>query len=62
MEQSGNTIIVTSRKEPKLFATFVVLAPIRLDVNKCVRKFMGVSNVSFASAEEMKLITGMWEG
>ena len=59
MEHSGNTIIVASKKKPKLFVACVVLATTRLDVNKCVRKLMGVSKVSFASAEEMKILTGM---
>ena len=62
IEQSGNTIIVASKKEPKLFAACVVLATTRLDVNKCVRNLMGVSKVSFASAEEMKELTGMEVG
>ena len=59
MKQSGNTIIVASKKEPKLFVACVVLANTRLDVNKRVRKLMGVSKASFASAEEMKVLTGM---
>ena len=59
MEQSGNTIIVASKKEPKLFVACVVLATTRLDVNKRVRKLMGISKASFASAEEMKELTGM---
>ena len=62
IEQSGNTIIVASKKEPKLFAACVVLATTKLDVNKCVRNLMGVSKVSFASAEEMKVLTGMEVG
>ena len=59
MEQSGNTIIVASKKEPKVFVACVVLATTRLDVNKRVRKLMGISKASFASAEEMKELTGM---
>ena len=59
IEQSGNTIIVASKKEPKLFAACVVLATTKLDVNKSVRNLMGVSKASFASAEEMKALTGM---
>ena len=59
MEQSGNTIIVASKKDPKAFVACVVLATTRLDVNKRVRKLMGVSKASFASAEEMKELTGM---
>ena len=62
MEQSGNTIIVASKKEPKVFVACVVLATTRLDVNKRVRKLMGVSKASFASAEEMKVLTGMEVG
>ena len=41
MEQSGNTIIVASKKEPKVFVACVVLATTRLDVNKRVRKLIG---------------------
>jgi len=62
MQQSGNTIIVASKKEPKVFVACVVLATTRLDVNKRVRKLMGVSKASFASAEEMKELTGMEVG
>ena len=62
MEHSGNTIIVASKKDPKVFAACVVLATTRLDVNKRVRKLMGVSKASFASAEEMKELTGMEVG
>ena len=62
MENSGNTIIVSSKKEPKLCVACVVLATTRLDVNKRVRKLMGVSKASFASAEEMKALTGMEVG
>ena len=62
MQQSGNTIIVASKKEPKVFVACVVLATTRLDVNKRVRKLMGVSKASFASAEEMEVLTGMEVG
>ena len=62
MEQSGNTIIVASKKEPKVFVACVVLATTRLDVNKRVRKLMGVPKASFASAEEMVVLTGMEVG
>ena len=59
MEKSGNTIIVASKKEPKVFVACVVLATTKLDVNKRVRKLMGVSKTSFASLEEMRTLTGM---
>ena len=62
IQQSGNTIIVASKKDPKVFAACVILATTRLDVNKCVRNLMGVSKASFASAEEMKVLTSMEVG
>ena len=62
LEESGNTIVVASKKEPKQFAACVVLAPTQLDVNKRVRKLLGVSKASFATAEEMQAATGMRVG
>jgi len=61
-EQSANTIIVASKKEPKQYCACVVLATTRLDVNHAVRKLMGASKVSFASADETKALTGMMIG
>jgi prolyl-tRNA editing enzyme YbaK/EbsC (Cys-tRNA(Pro) deacylase) len=57
--QTCNTIIVTSRKGPKNYAACVVLAHTRLDVNKRVRGLLGTAKASFASAEEVKELTGM---
>jgi prolyl-tRNA editing enzyme YbaK/EbsC (Cys-tRNA(Pro) deacylase) len=62
MEQSGNTIIVGSKKEPKQYAACVVKATRRLDVNHTVRKLMGVPRLSFATAEETMALTGMMIG
>ena len=62
VEQSCNTIVVASKKEPKQFVACVVLAHTRLDVNKRVTKLMGVPKASFASAEEMMALTGMQVG
>lgn len=61
-ETSGNTIIVASKKQPKKFVACVVLATTQLDVNKRVRKLMGVAKASFASTEEMNALTGMEVG
>ena len=61
-EKSANTIIVASKKEPKKFVACVVLATTRLDVNKRVKKLMGVPRASFATADEMKQLTGMEVG
>ena len=62
VQQSCNTIIVASKKEPKKFVACVVLAHTRLDVNRRVAKLMGVPKASFASAEEMLALTGMQVG
>jgi len=56
---SGNTIIVASKKEPKRYAACVVRADVRLDVNHTVRRLMGASRLSFATAEETRALTGM---
>ena len=62
VEQSCNTLIVASKKEPKKYVACVVLGHTKLDVNKCVTNLMGVSRASFASAEEMIGLTGMQVG
>jgi prolyl-tRNA editing enzyme YbaK/EbsC (Cys-tRNA(Pro) deacylase) len=62
MEQSGNTIIVGSRKEPRQFSACLVLAHTKLDVNHAVRGLMGVSRLSFATAEDTMTLTGMMIG
>jgi prolyl-tRNA editing enzyme YbaK/EbsC (Cys-tRNA(Pro) deacylase) len=62
LANSANTIVVASKKEPKQYCACVVLATTRLDVNHAVKKLMGVSRVSFASAEETKALTGMMIG
>ena len=61
-EQSANTIIVASKKEPKQYCACLVLATTRLDVNHAVKKLMGASRVSFASGDETKALTGMLIG
>ncbi len=62
LENSANTIIVASKKEPKQYAACVVKATRRLDVNHAVRRLLGVAKLSFASAEETKALTGMMLG
>lgn len=58
-DHAGNTIVVASKKEPKRYAACVVTATTRLDVNRTVRDLLGVSKLSFASAEEIAQLTGM---
>ena len=62
LENSANTIVVASKKEPRQWAACVVKATTRLDVNHAVRRLMGVSKLSFASAEETRGLTGMMIG
>ncbi|HEX7787741.1 MAG TPA: YbaK/EbsC family protein [Methylomirabilota bacterium] len=62
MEQSANTIIVGSKKEPKRYCACVVRATRRVDVNHAVRKLLGVSRLSFADPEETRVLTGMMLG
>ena len=59
---SGNTIIVASRREPRQFCACLVQATVRLDVNRTVRRLMGVRRLSFASAEDTAALTGMMIG
>ncbi|MFA9444820.1 YbaK/EbsC family protein [Egicoccus sp. AB-alg6-2] len=56
---SGNCILVASRDEPPVLAACVALATTRLDVNKRVRKLLGVRKLSFAPAELTREVTGM---
>jgi prolyl-tRNA editing enzyme YbaK/EbsC (Cys-tRNA(Pro) deacylase) len=61
-EQAANTLIVASKKEPRKYCTCVILATSRLDVNQRVKKLLGVSKASFATAEDMMELTGMMVG
>jgi prolyl-tRNA editing enzyme YbaK/EbsC (Cys-tRNA(Pro) deacylase) len=44
----GNTIVVASKREPKQYAACVVRGSDRLDVNRAVKRLLGVSRLSFA--------------
>lgn len=61
-EDSVNTILVASKKEPRSYAACLVLAAARLDVNRAVRREMGVRKASFASLEQTEEATGMISG
>ena len=61
-EQSANTIVVASKREPKVYVACVVLATTRLDVNGTVKRRLGAGKVSFADAEETAALTGMLIG
>jgi len=59
LHNSANAILVRSKTGAAKFALCVVLADSRLDVNKVVRKKLGVRKASFADPEDTKAITGM---
>jgi prolyl-tRNA editing enzyme YbaK/EbsC (Cys-tRNA(Pro) deacylase) len=59
LEASGNCIVVASKDEPPVLAACVALATTKLDVNKRVRRLLGVRKLSFAPAELTRQATGM---
>lgn len=59
LEDSANTIVVTGKSDPPVHIACVVLATTRLDVNKTVRKRLGVRGASFARGEDTQRLTGM---
>lgn len=62
LEESANCIVVASRDDDPTFAACLNLAHTRLDVNKRVRKLLGVRKLSFASPEQTVELTGMMIG
>ncbi len=61
-DQSANTIIVASRSDPVRYASCVVLATTKLDVNKKVCQLLGVKKASFAPMEEALKLSRMEYG
>jgi prolyl-tRNA editing enzyme YbaK/EbsC (Cys-tRNA(Pro) deacylase) len=61
-EETGNTILVASKTEPKKYAACLVLATTKLDGNHTVARLLGVKRLSFAAAEETRELTGMMVG
>jgi prolyl-tRNA editing enzyme YbaK/EbsC (Cys-tRNA(Pro) deacylase) len=62
LEDSANTILVVGKGEQPRYVACVVLANTRLDVNRAVRKRLGVKKASFADPQQTKQITGMLIG
>ena len=62
LEESANCIVVASRDDDPTFAACLNLAHTKLDVNKRVRKLLGVRKLSFASADQTVELTGMMIG
>ena len=59
LEDAANTIVVAGRADPPRYAACVVLASTRLDVNRAVRRRLGVRKASFASSDNTRALTGM---
>ena len=59
MEDSANAIVIVGKSEPPSYVMCLALADSRLDVNKVVRKKLGVRKCSFASADETMELTNM---
>lgn len=62
LDRSANCIVVASRTEPRRYCACLVLSSDRLDVNRTVRKLLGVRRASFAPPEETAELTGMLIG
>jgi prolyl-tRNA editing enzyme YbaK/EbsC (Cys-tRNA(Pro) deacylase) len=62
MEDSANAILVAGKSDPRRYAACVVLATTRLDVNRTVRRRLGVKKASFADAASTEELTGMTIG
>jgi prolyl-tRNA editing enzyme YbaK/EbsC (Cys-tRNA(Pro) deacylase) len=58
-DDSANAILVVGKGDRPSFVLCLVLASTRLDVNKVVRKRLGVRKCSFASADQTRELTGM---
>jgi prolyl-tRNA editing enzyme YbaK/EbsC (Cys-tRNA(Pro) deacylase) len=59
LDTSANCILVASKDDPPILAACLALATTKLDVNKRVRKLLGVRKLSFAPAELTRQVTGM---
>ena len=62
MDESANAILVAGRADPAPYAVCLVLATTRLDVNRVVRKRLGVRKASFAPPDVTEQVTGMTIG
>lgn len=62
LADSANTIVVVGKSDPPVTVACVLLADSRLDVNRVVRKRLGVRKASFADAADTERITGMTIG
>jgi len=59
LDRSANTIVVASKGAEPTHVACIVLATTSLDVNRAVRREMGVRKASFAGADPVRALTGM---
>ena len=59
LDRSANTIVVVSKGSEPVHVVCVLLATTSLDVNRVVRREMGVRKASFAAADPVRELTGM---
>lgn len=59
LSESANAIVVIGKSNPPVHVMCLALAVGRVDVNKVVRKRLGVRKASFAPADETMRLTGM---
>lgn len=59
LDRSANTILVASKGAEPTYVACVVLATTSLDVNRVVRREMGVRKASFAGPDPVRKLTGM---
>jgi len=59
LDRSANTIVVASKGAEPSHVVCVLLATTSLDVNRVVRREMGVRKASFAAADPVRELTGM---
>lgn len=62
LDESANCLVVASRDDDPVIVACLVLATTRLDVNRTVRRLMGVRRASFAPPELTLARTGMQLG
>jgi prolyl-tRNA editing enzyme YbaK/EbsC (Cys-tRNA(Pro) deacylase) len=59
LDRSANTIVVASKGAEPTYVVCVLLATTSLDVNRVVRREMGVRKASFAGADPVRGLTAM---
>ena len=59
LDRSANTIVVASKGAEPSYVACVALATTSLDVNRAVRREMGVRKASFAGADPVRTLTDM---